>query len=195
MHELIRMLSKVKSGMAAEVCYKQGIKITSHHKLECRAWKRGPLLWTLEASNIVATQGLNDLLTKYFKGSSYTATWYVGLIDNAGWTAYAAGDTAAKITTSANPPTTNGWQELTAYSESVRQTLTLGTASGGSIDNSASQAVFTANASKTIRGAFIISDNTKGGTSGILYCEVDFSVAQPVISGNVLNETTTLTVS
>ena len=195
MHSMTNSFAKADFGMLAARAVRQGLGIRSHHKLECFKYLGGPRIWVMEADNLVTTEGLNDLLTKYFKGSSYTAAWYVGLVDNAGWTAYAAGDTAAKINTTANPPTTNGWQEITAYSESVRQTLTLGTASAGSIDNSASKAVFTANATKTIRGAFIVSSSTKGGTSGVLYCEVDFSAAQPVISGNVLNETTTLTVA
>ena len=35
--------------------------------------------WREVNENLVTTEGLNDILTKYLKGSSYTATWYVGL--------------------------------------------------------------------------------------------------------------------
>lgn len=181
------------AGMIAQARTDPGIRIVSHHRLECFAYNGGPRLWCVEADNLVTTQGLNDLLDKYFKGSTYTATWFVGLVDNAGFTTYAAGDTAAQITTDASGA--NQWGEVTEYDEGTRPALTLGTPAGGSVDNSASKAVFTMNSSLTVRGAFIVSSSTKAGTAGVLYCEVDFSAAQPVISGNVLNETTTLSVT
>jgi hypothetical protein len=148
--------------------------------------------WTVH--NVVTTEGANSILNCYFKATSCPATWYVGLVDNAGFTAVAATDTAAKITTSANPPTTNGWQELSAYSESVRQTLTLGTVSAGSVDNSASKAVFTMNATNTVKGAFLSTSSTKsGGTAGVLYSPAAFSSTKAVENNDVLNVTATIT--
>ncbi len=143
----------------------------------------------------VTTEGKNDTLTKYFKGSSYTAAWFVGLVDLTGFTAFAATDTAAKITTTANPPTTNGWQESTIYSESVRQTLTLGSASAGSIDNSASKATFSINSGGTLHGGFLVSNSTKGGASGVLYGDGAFSADQTVSNGFTVTVTVTLTQS
>ena len=35
--------------------------------------------WREINDNIVVNVGLNDILDKYFKGSSYTAAWYVGI--------------------------------------------------------------------------------------------------------------------
>jgi hypothetical protein len=136
---------------------------------------------------VVTTEGKNDNLTQYFKGSSYTAAFFVGLVNNASFTAFAAGDTAAQING------TNQWIEWTAYSESVRQTLTLGTASGASIDNSASKATFTINGSGTLNGAFIATSSTKAGTSGKLWGEGSFSATQAVVSGNVITVTATMT--
>src|SRR5512143_1622046 len=129
----------------------------------------GNLKWVEEVNNLTVDEGLNDLLSKYFKGTTYTAAWYVGLVDNAGFTAIAAGDTAAKITGTANPPTTNGWQEFDEYDEANRQTLTLGTVSGKSVDNSASKAVFTISATGVVKGGFVVTTNAKLGTSGVLY--------------------------
>lgn len=149
--------------------------------------KDGNLKWREEVKNLVTTEGLNDTLDKYFKGSAYTAAWYVGLVDNTGFTAYAAGDTAAQINLG------NGWNESSAYSEANRQTLTLGTPSGGSVNNSASKASFSINATVTIRGGFIISNNTKGGTTGVLYAEADFGAARSAVNGDTLNVTATLT--
>jgi hypothetical protein len=47
------------------------------------------------------------------------------------------------------------------------------------------------NASVTIAGAFLTSDNTKGGTSGILFSASTFQApgARAVVSGDTLNVT------
>lgn len=157
-------------------------KLKTMHKVEC-VGSDGQVKWVEEIHNLVVTAGFNDLLAKYFKGSSYTAAWYVGL---KGTGTVAAGDTMASHA---------GWTEIAAYSESVRQTLTLGTPASGSVDNSASKAVFTINGSATVDGAFVTTDNTKSGTTGTLYGASSFSSSRAVISGDVLNVTITLSVS
>ena len=153
---------------------------------ELRAILHSDPIWAAGFQNLVTTAGFNDSLDKHFKGSSYTAAWYVGL--TASSPTFAAGDTSSSH---------GGWTELTAYSESVRQTLTLGTASGGSIDNSASKAAFTINAnSTTIGGAFLITVSTKSGTTGVLYGGGALSVGNKTLdNGDVLNVTLTLTAS
>ena len=140
----------------------------------------GDLLWVEEVHNLVTTEGKNDTLSKYFKGSSYTAAWYVGI--TGATPTFAAGDVMNSH---------SGWTEVTAYSESVRQTLTLGTPSSGSVDNSASKATFTINADGTaIGGGFITSNSTKSGTTGTLYGGAAFT------GGNkTLGNTDTLTVT
>lgn len=142
--------------------------------------KDGNLLWVEEVHNLVTTEGKTDVLTKYFKGSSYTAAWYVGI--TGATPTFAAGDVMNSH---------SGWTEVVAYSESVRQTLTLGTPSSGSVDNSASKATFTINADGTaIGGGFITSNSTKSGTTGTLYGGAAFS------GGNkTLGNTDTLTVT
>jgi hypothetical protein len=141
----------------------------------------GRLKWREEIPNLVTNVGRDDVLDKYFKGSTYTAAWFVGL---KGSGSAAAGDTAASHA---------GWSEVTAYSESVRQTLTLGSVSGQSVSNSASKAVFSINGTATVAGAFIISNNTKGGTTGILYSAGDFAASRSVASGDTVRVTATLT--
>lgn len=171
-----------------------GVAVHNVYRYVCRGpvkgadgrWRR-KCKWVEEVPNLTVTQGLNDLLTKYFKGSTYTATWFVGLIDNSGFSSLAAGDTAAQIGGS------NAWSEATAYSESVRQTLTLGSASAGSIDNSASKAVFSINGTVTVKGAFVVSTSTKAGTTGVLYGEATFASARSMFSGDSLTVGVTLT--
>jgi|TARA_R110002073_G_scaffold185977_1_gene344537 hypothetical protein len=137
--------------------------------------------WREVNKNLVVDTGLDDVLSNYFKGSGYTAAHYVGLKDTG---TVVAGDTMASH---------SGWAELAIYSESVRQTLTLGTVASKSVDNSASKATFTINASDDVYGAFLTTNNTKSGTTGVLYGAVDFSSAQSVVSGDVLLVTVTLT--
>src|SRR5947209_12911309 len=39
----------------------------------------GHVRWHVRFHNLVTTAGKNDLLDKYFKGSAYTATWFLCL--------------------------------------------------------------------------------------------------------------------
>ena len=88
----------------------------------------------------------------------------------------------------------SGWTENTTYSESVRQTLTLGSVSGGSVSNSASKAAFTINGTTTVGGAFLVTNSTKGGSTGTLYGGGAFAEGnRSVVSGDTLNVTITLT--
>ena len=137
--------------------------------------------WREINKNLVTTEGLNHVLSSTLDGGTQITTWYVGL---KGTGSAAAGDTMSSH---------SGWSEVTDYSQSVRQTLTLGTAAAGSIDNSASKASYSINATATVAGAFITSDSTKSGTTGTLYGVVDFASSRSVISGDTLEVTVTLT--
>lgn len=134
--------------------------------------------WRETFRNLVTTAGKNDILDKYFKGSGYTAAWYLGL---KGSGSAAAGDTLASH---------SGWSEVTPYSGN-RPAITFGTTSGGS--NTASAASISINASATVAGAFIASANS--GTSGTLYSAGDFAASRSVVSGDTLNVTPTVSVS
>lgn len=155
----------------------------NHYLIECFD-KNGNLKWKEEITNIVVNVGLDDVLDKYFKGSAYTSAFYVGLTD--GTPSGAAGDTMASHV---------GWTEVTAYDEATREVLTLGTVSSQSVDNSASKASYAINAnSTTIGGAFITTNNTKGGTTGTLYGVGAFTGGdKSADSGDTLNVTVTLT--
>lgn len=150
--------------------------------VECRK-PDGTLRWREEFENLVTTVGKNDLLDKYFAGSGYTAAWYLGLIDASDYSAVAAGDTMASH---------SGWTESTAYSQANRVTLAFSAASGGSKSTS-SAASYSINASATLKGAFVVSDNTKGETTGTLYSAGLFTGGdRPVQSGDTLNVSATL---
>jgi hypothetical protein len=170
----------VQAGLIAGHGLKAGITRKTHYKVECV--RDGKIIWTEEFDNLVVNAGLDDSLDKHFKGSAYTAAWYVGLTD--GTPSFAAADTMASHA---------GWTEVTDYDEATREALTLGTVSGQSVDNSASKASFTINTTVTVGGAFIVTVSTKGGSTGILYGGGAFSQDRNLVSSDVLNVTITLT--
>ena len=142
----------------------------------------GKVKWGTEARNLVVNQGLQDMNTKYFKGSSYTAAWYIGL-----YGAGSSNDPTANDTAASHP----GFTEVTPYSNATRPACTFGTATTADpsvIDNTSSAASFTINATETVGGAFLISDNTKGGSAGVLFSAADFASPgdRSVVSGDTL---------
>jgi hypothetical protein len=160
-----------------------GLAMHNVYRVECFD-RDGNLKWVEENPNLTVNAGLNDVLSQYFKGSTYTAAHYVGLIDNAAFSAIAAGDTMASHA---------GWAESTAYSNANRPTLTLGSVASQSVDNSASKAAFNVNATATIKGAFVTTNNTKGGSTGTLYGAAAFGSTRSVENGDTLNVQVTLT--
>ena len=161
---------------------KEVITFENHYIVECIG-PDGKLKWTDEFDNLVTNEGLNDNLDKYLKGSAYTAAFYVGLTD--GTPTVNAADTMSSHA---------GWTEVTDYSESTREALVLGTVASQSVDNSASKASYSINATATVGGAFITTVNTKGGTTGILYGVGAFSGGDKSVgNGDTLNVTVTCT--
>lgn len=148
---------------------------------------QGNLKWEVKDHNLVVNEGLQDMNAKYFTGSGYTATWYLGLYGAAASNTPAAGDTMASHA---------GWTEVTAYSQANRPQCVFGTpttADPSVATNSASPAVFSMNGSTTVGGAFLTSNNTKGGTTGTLFSAVDFSAPgdRSVVNGDTVTVTYT----
>lgn len=145
----------------------------------------GVLKWESCSKNLVVNEGLQDMNTKYFKGISYTAAFYIGLITGPGsGTTFAATDTLA----------THSWSEFTNYAGS-RKAATFGTATTADpsvISNSASPASFAITGiGGTVAGAFLCT--VSSGTSGILFSAADFQSPgdRVVASGDTLNVTYT----
>lgn len=154
--------------------------------VECRD-AAGNLKWSAEKHNLVVNVGLQDMLTQYFKGASYSATWYVGIYGAAATNDPAAGDTMASHA---------GWTEVTAYAQATRPAAVFGTATTANpsvISNSAAPATFSINGTTVVGGAFLTSDNTKGGTTGVLFSAADFAAPgdRSVVSGDTLTVTYT----
>lgn len=171
----VAMASVAMPAGAAEV-----VRLRGHYNVEFYD-RAGTLQWSEQIKNLVTTLGKNDLLDNQFQGSNYTAAWYLGLVDGASAPSFAAADT---------PASHAGWSEFTGYDNATRPAPAFAAASGGS--KSTSQTDFNINADGTIAGCFLISDNVKGGTAGVLYSCGAFSGGnQPVTNGGTLKVTYT----
>ena len=140
--------------------------------------ENGKQKWHEVVHNLVMTAGKTDIINKYFTGSSYTATWYLGL--------KAVGTAVATDTLASH----SAWAEITPYSGN-RPAISFGTTVSGS--NTANAVSISINATASVSGAFICSASS--GTSGILYSASDFSTVRAVLSGDTINITATVSVS
>lgn len=145
----------------------------------------GQIVDEWEDHNLVVNEGLNSILDVQFHGATQIGTWYLGVFEgNYTPVATVTGATIASAAT-----------ECTAYANATRPAFDEAAAASQSITNSASRASFVFNATKTIYGAFLISDNTKGGTTGTLFSAARFSASKAVVSGDELLLTYTFTAS
>ena len=175
--EKANAIESLGAGIGRNVDMLEQANATGVYVAECFG-PDGKLKWSDTIKNLVTTVGKNDALDKYLAGSAYTAAWYIGLIDSTGYTGVAAGDTSASHT---------GWAESSAYSQAARPTAGFSAASGGSKATSAAL-VYSINATATIKGSFLISNSTKGGTTGILYSAGLFTGGDKVVAnGDTLN--------
>ena len=147
--------------------------------------KDGNLKWESVSHNLVVNVGLQDMNTKYFSGSAYTAAWYIGLYGAASSNTPAAADTMSSHA---------GWTEVIAYSQATRVAVTFGTATTADpsvISNSGSPATFTINGTTTVGGAFLTTGSAKSGTAGTLFSASDFAAPgdRAVVSADTLTVT------
>lgn len=157
------------------------------------------LVWADTIHNLVTTEGKNAALTHMLKGSAYTASQALGLIEDTGYSAVAAGNTAANITASGGGSPANGWNEAPSATAATRGTPSFGTAGSGQLATS-SAVSFSTLQTDTIKGAFLMirssagvaPTTTVGNTSGALYSAGLFSGGdQAVTASGTLNVTYT----
>lgn len=172
----------VSAGLVARTGADSGARAGGVFHVQCFD-KDGNLKWSTSEHNLVVNEGLQDMNTQYFKGSTYTAAFFLGLITGPGsGTTFAAADTLAS----------KAWTEYTDYSGS-RKAVTFGTATTADpsvISNSASPSSFTiSGAGGVVAGAFLCT--VSSGTSGVLFSESDFQSPgdRTVVAGDTLNVT------
>jgi hypothetical protein len=123
--------------------------------------------------NLVLNAAKNANLDTFFNGSGQLTSWYVGLINNSGFTSIVASDTIASHA---------GWSELTTqYSQGTRPAWGQGAASAQIITN-ASPIVFSMVTTVTVQGLIIVSQSTKGGTSGLMWSAASFPTPLPTVN-------------
>lgn len=155
------------------------------YEVTCRD-KDGNIKWVDHIDNLITDVGANDMLDKHLEGSSYTAAWYAGLVNNAGFSAYAAGDTMSSHA---------GWAESDDYDEATRPQLSFAAASSRSKATDTA-AEFTIDASVTIKGIFVASNSTKSGTTGVLLSVGNFSGGdRAVVDNDVISVSYSLSLS
>ncbi len=145
------------------------IKLKGRYVVE--HWRGGKRINEWHFDNDIVNEGKNTLLDVMFHGSTQIGTWFMGLIDGAGYTALDAADTYVDINGAGN-----GWDEFTNYTMSAsgvnRGTWPEDAASGQSITNS-TVVTYDITGSGTVKGLFLCGgipacetkdDNAAGGT-------------------------------
>ena len=172
-------------------CYEapdaQIIKVTGRFHAEIHR-KDGTVV-DLGFLNGVTNTGFNLMLDSTFRSASISpiSTWYIGLISNSGFSALNATDTMSSH---------SGWTEdSTHYTASNRPTWTPSAAASKSITNSSSVNFAINTDSTVIKGIFVTSDNTLGGTGGTLWSTGLFGSDQTLFNGDTLKITYTVTLS
>lgn len=147
-------------------------------------WRKNVKILETDTFNDITNVGKNALFEIMFHDGTQIAAsaWCIGLISNSGYSALAAGDTMSSHA---------GWTEATGYTQSTRVAWGAGAAASQSITNS-SPATFDMNATATIKGIFVTSQNTKSGTTGTLWATALFTADVPVSSGDQLRVTYTV---
>jgi len=143
----------------------------------------GNLKGTYKFPNGIVDEGMDHLLDAQFHASSQVTTWYIGLVDNSGWSTFADADTLSSHA---------GWTEFVSYTEANRVEWDEDAASSRSITNSTTSD-FSINATGNVKGIFVSSNNVKTtGTSGTLWSTAAFSSVVATSNGDTLKVTYTV---
>lgn len=144
--------------------------------------KAGELLNKYIVPNGVVNVGKDDIFEQYFRNGTVATAWYIGIVDASGYSAIDPTDTMASHA---------GWTEFVGYTEANRVTWGPDAAASQSITNS-TPVTFSINASGSLKGAFLVDENTKSGTTGILWATALFAGDIPVTNGDTLKITYTV---
>jgi len=141
--------------------------------------RNGEKIGEYEFPNGIVDQGLNSILGIMFHSDTQITSWYIGLIDNSGFSALANADTLASH---------SGWNEFTSYTGN-RKSWSPGASSGRSITNGTT-VDFAITGSGTLKGIFV--SNAASGTSGTLWSTAAFGSTVAVANGDTLKVTYTV---
>jgi len=141
------------------------LNLKGHYVVE--HWRNGKRYNEYHFSNDIVNEGKNQLLDAQFHAVSAITVWFLGIIDNAGYSALAATDTYDDIDQAAN-----GWDEFQSYTDAgngdsatTRPGWAEDAASGQSITNS-SVSVFDITGSGTVKGLFLVGGIANANLKG-----------------------------
>jgi hypothetical protein len=182
-HEIAKASDAICGGLIAGTKHTETAKATGRFLIECYD-KDGLLKWSAEESNLVVNVGLQYMAGTALTSTAQITTWYIGLYGAGASNTPAAGDTMASHA---------GWTEVTPYA-GTRPTATFAAATLANpsvVTNTASPASFAITGTATVGGAFLTSNNTAGGSTGVLFSAADFQAPgdRAVVSGDTLNVT------
>ena len=130
--------------------------------------------------NMLPAEGIKDCLDTWLGATAKKAGWYLGLFANAinpasTWTGANVAATAGEITSQSE-----------GYSQATRPQFTPNASTGGAIDNVGQEAAFSIVATGTVNveGAFLVSDNARGGTAGVLASAARYAATRVLQNGD-----------
>lgn len=185
----------VRAAPIANILNPRGRFVVSHYR-------NGKRINEYVFENAIVNEGKNKLLNVMFSEGTQIATWYIGLIDNANFSALAADDIYDDIDQAGN-----GWDEFQNYTDAnnadsavTRPAWPEDAASGQAMTNSTT-AIFDITGTATVKGVFVVGGTnaqTKGdhtaGTANVLWATALFNSGDtPVLSGDQLKVTYSIT--
>lgn len=151
-------------------------------KFKLEHFRDGEKIGEYEFPNGITDAGLNSILGIMFHADTQITSWQLGLIDNSGFSALANADVMSSHA---------GWNEFTTYSQANRPTWSPGASASRSITNGTT-VDFSITGSGTMKGIFVVNQNTKGGTTGTLWSTAAFGSTVAVTNGDTLKVTYTV---
>jgi len=135
----------------------------------------GELIDSFPIENSVTNAAFNSLLDTYFGSDAKKPGFFIGLVDDAGFTAVDVADTMSSHA---------GWVEYTNYTETERQPWAPSGAANQTMFNS-TIIEFTIGTVTTdkIAGLLVSSSNVKGGTVDLLWSTALFPSPAPLTTG------------
>jgi len=136
-------------------------------RFQVEHWRDGKLIGEYEFPNGITDEGKDQLLDTQFDAATQITTWYLGLVDNANFTALAAADTYDEIDQAGN-----GWDEFSDYTDpgngdsaTTRPVWNPDAAASQTITNG-TVVVFDITATGTIKGLFLAGGGTAPENKG-----------------------------
>ena len=136
-------------------------------RFQVEHWRNGRLIGQYEFPNGITDEGKDQILNTQFDAATQITTWYLGLVDNANFTALAAADTYDEINQAGN-----GWDEFSDYTDpgngdsaTTRPVWNPDAAASQTITNG-TVVVFDITATGTIKGLFLVGGGTAPENKG-----------------------------